>query len=131
MTMDRAMIEQVYASMRTKQEAARRLMGRPLTLTEKILFAHVAEMPSAPPVRRKGYVDFHPDRVAMQDATAQMAILQFMLAGRDDTAGGPGDVEIEQIQEREDGKGDRAQHCHRNDPLSLSLIHISEPTRPY
>ena len=86
MTMDRAMIEQVYATMRTKQEAARRLMGRPLTLTEKILFAHVAEMPSAPPVRRKGYVDFHPDRVAMQDATAQMAILQFMLAGRDDTA---------------------------------------------
>ncbi len=58
MTMDRAMIEQVYATMRTKQAAARRLMGRPLTLTEKILFAHVAEMPSAPPVRRKGYVDF-------------------------------------------------------------------------
>ncbi len=86
MTMDRAMIEQVYAGMRVKQEAGRRLLGRPLTLTEKILLAHVAEMPSAPPVRRKGYVDFHPDRVAMQDATAQMAILQFMLAGRDDTA---------------------------------------------
>ena len=52
------------------------------------MFAHVAphSPPSAPPVRRKSYVDFNPDRVAMQDATAQMAILQFMLAGRDDTA---------------------------------------------
>ncbi|MEZ4767310.1 MAG: aconitate hydratase [Caldilineales bacterium] len=61
-------------------------MGRPLTLTEKVLLAHLASPLSEAPVRGKSYVEFNPDRVAMQDATAQMAILQFMLAGRDDTA---------------------------------------------
>ncbi|MFZ2489769.1 MAG: aconitate hydratase [Anaerolineae bacterium] len=86
MTMDFAMIERLYAELPAKVAAGRKLMGRPLTLTEKILLAHVAGELSEPPVRLKSYVDFNPDRVAMQDATAQMAILQFMLAGRDDTA---------------------------------------------
>lgn len=86
MTMDFDVIQRVYAALPERVEAGRRLMGRPLTLTEKILLAHVAEPLREPPVRRKTYVDFNPDRVAMQDATAQMAILQFMLAGRDNTA---------------------------------------------
>lgn len=86
MTMNLDMIQRAYADLPQRQEAGRRLMGRPLTLTEKILLAHVQALPGEPPARRKTYVNFNPDRVAMQDATAQMAILQFMLAGRDDTA---------------------------------------------
>ncbi len=86
MTMDFDMIQRRYAALPGLVEAGRRLMGRPLTLTEKILLAHLDGELAEPPVRRKSYVDFNPDRVAMQDATAQMAILQFMLAGRDDTA---------------------------------------------
>ncbi len=86
MTMDFEMIRRKYAELPGLIEAGRRLMGRPLTLTEKILLAHLSGELSAPPVRKQTYVDFNPDRVAMQDATAQMAILQFMLAGRDDTA---------------------------------------------
>ena len=86
MTMDFEMIRRKYAELPELIEAGRRLMGRPLTLTEKILLAHLSGELTEPPVRKQTYVDFNPDRVAMQDATAQMAILQFMLAGRDDTA---------------------------------------------
>ncbi len=64
-------------------EMVRRLTKKPLTLTEKILYTHIAtEMPAALYSRGDDYVDFNPDRVAMQDATAQMALLQFMQAGR-------------------------------------------------
>lgn len=64
-------------------QRAREIVGRPLTLTEKILYSHLWEgMPSKAYERGKDYVDFAPDRVAMQDATAQMALLQFMQAGR-------------------------------------------------
>ncbi len=86
MTMDFNMIRSKYAALPGLVEAGRKLMGRPLTLTEKILLAHLNGELAEPPVRKQTYVDFNPDRVAMQDATAQMAILQFMLAGRDDTA---------------------------------------------
>ena len=86
MTMDYSLIRQVYADLPAKVAAGREMLGRPLTLTEKILLAHLAAPLAEPPVRGKSYVEFNPDRVAMQDATAQMAILQFMLAGRDDTA---------------------------------------------
>ena len=75
------MIEKVYGGMKSKVENARKLVGRPLTLTEKILYSHLIEMPSKPMERGKTYADFNPDRVAMQDATAQMALLQFMSAG--------------------------------------------------
>lgn len=75
------MIRRIYSGMASKVEAARKLVGRPLTLTEKILYAHVAELPAEHYQRGSSYVDFHPDRVAMQDATAQMALLQFMSAG--------------------------------------------------
>lgn len=83
MVFDLDMIRKAYAALPGKVEAARKLTGRPLTLSEKILYAHLSEaMPSTPYQRGKSYVDFNPDRVAMQDATAQMALLQFMQAGR-------------------------------------------------
>src|SRR5690606_434676 len=66
--------------------AARQLLGRPLTFTEKILYAHLSETPTKAYERGKDYVNFAPDRVAMQDATAQMALLQFMTCGRDKVA---------------------------------------------
>ncbi len=86
MIFDLDMIQRVYAGMKPKVEAGRKLYGRPLTLTEKILCAHFAELPKEAPVRKKTYVNLSPDRVAMQDATAQMALLQFMTAGIPKTA---------------------------------------------
>ena len=83
MAFDIEMIKKVYAEMPAKVDAARKALGRPLTLSEKILFAHLhADQQPAGFERGKTYVDFAPDRVAMQDATAQMALLQFMQAGR-------------------------------------------------
>ncbi|MCC6691543.1 MAG: aconitate hydratase [Bacteroidia bacterium] len=83
MAFDIEMIKKVYAALPAKVAAARKLAGKPLTLTEKILYAHLADsLPAKPYERGKSYVDFTPDRVAMQDATAQMALLQFMQAGR-------------------------------------------------
>lgn len=85
---DLDMIKDVYSKMPERVDAARTLLGRPLTLSEKILYAHLwdSSLPTAPFERGKDYVDFAPDRVAMQDATAQMALLQFMQAGRDKVA---------------------------------------------
>ena len=86
MTFDIGMIKKKYSEFDRKVRHARVLVGRPLTLTEKILYAHFWETPSAAAERGKSYVDFAPDRVAMQDATAQMALLQFMSAGRSSAA---------------------------------------------
>jgi len=73
----------VYAEFPAKVDKAKALLNRPLTLAEKILFAHLHESQNLEDFQRgKSYVDFAPDRVAMQDATAQMALLQFMQAGR-------------------------------------------------
>jgi aconitate hydratase len=83
MAFDIDMIKKVYSELPARVDAARKAVGRPLTLTEKILYAHLAgEIPSKAYQRGVSYVDFNPDRVAMQDATAQMALLQFMQAGR-------------------------------------------------
>ena len=83
MAFDIEMIKEVYKNLPGKVEAARKLVGRRLTLTEKILYAHLHKDQKAENFGRgKSYVDFSPDRVAMQDATAQMALLQFMQAGR-------------------------------------------------
>ncbi|MGL4598429.1 MAG: aconitase family protein, partial [Bacteroidia bacterium] len=83
MVFDLDMIKAVYAALPSKVQAARQLTGRPLTLTEKILYAHLSgSIPATAYARGNDYVDFNPDRVAMQDATAQMALLQFMQAGR-------------------------------------------------
>jgi aconitate hydratase len=83
MAFDIEMIKALYEKLPAKVEAARKLLGRPLTLTEKILYSHLnAEQKVENFQRGNSYVDFAPDRVAMQDATAQMALLQFMQAGR-------------------------------------------------
>ncbi|MFN3560742.1 MAG: aconitate hydratase [Chloroherpetonaceae bacterium] len=83
MAFDFEMIQAVYQRLPERIAAARKILGKPLTLTEKILYAHLwHEQPLQNFERGKSYVDFAPDRVAMQDATAQMALLQFMQAGR-------------------------------------------------
>ncbi|HEY0056440.1 MAG TPA: aconitase family protein, partial [Pedobacter sp.] len=87
MAFDIEMIRKVYEELPGKIEAARKEVGRPLTLSEKILFSHLhTDTPLQNFERGKHYVDFAPDRVAMQDATAQMALLQFMQAGRPQVA---------------------------------------------
>ena len=83
MAFDIEVIKSVYERMPERVKAARQLLGKPLTLTEKILYSHLWENPATQTFGRGAdYVDFAPDRVAMQDATAQMALLQFMQAGR-------------------------------------------------
>ena len=82
MAFDLDLIKKVYAEMPAKVDAARQLTGKPLTLAEKILYAHLFAQAGKAYERGKDYVDFAPDRVAMQDATAQMALLQFMTCGR-------------------------------------------------
>ncbi|MFN4914064.1 MAG: aconitate hydratase [Sphingomonadales bacterium] len=83
MLFDLDLIAKVYERMPARVNAARKMLGKPLTLTEKILYSHLwAGDVNETFERGKSYVDFAPDRVAMQDATAQMALLQFMQAGR-------------------------------------------------
>src|SRR5690606_20780149 len=83
MAFDIDMIKGLYARLGETVEAARKVVGRPLTLSEKILYSHLWDKtPTRAYERGNDYVDFAPDRVAMQDATAQMALLQFMQAGR-------------------------------------------------
>lgn len=87
MAYDISMIKNLYATFSAKVDEARAKLGRPLTLAEKILYVHLdkdMELKDYP--RLNSYVDFNPDRVAMQDATAQMALLQFMQAGRPQVA---------------------------------------------
>jgi aconitate hydratase len=83
MAFDADMIRKFYKNLPARVESARKLLNRPLSLSEKILYAHLHELQKLDAFERgKSYVDFAPDRVAMQDATAQMALLQFMQAGR-------------------------------------------------
>jgi len=86
MAFDLDLIKKVYSELPEKIAAARKLVGRPLTQAEKILYAHTYDASHHPHGRGKDYVNFAPDRVAMQDATAQMALLQFMTCGRDQVA---------------------------------------------
>ncbi|GDX80923.1 aconitate hydratase [Deltaproteobacteria bacterium] len=81
-----SMLEALYSQFPARHALARRRLGRGLTLTEKVLFAHLVEPETAPFHRGRSFLDLRPDRVAMQDATAQMALLQFSLAGRATTA---------------------------------------------
>jgi len=86
MVRDFSMIKQVYSCFEEKQSQGRKVFGRPLTLTEKILATHHDGELTEEPQRLKSYRYLLPDRVAMQDATAQMALLQFMMSGRKNTA---------------------------------------------
>ena len=87
MAFDFEMIQKVYNQFPKRVNSARQVVGQALTLSEKILYAHLWDE-KIPRVFQRGqdYVDFGPDRVAMQDATAQMALLQFMQAGKEKTA---------------------------------------------
>jgi aconitate hydratase len=78
-------VQSVYDTTRQRLAVIRKRLGRPLTLAEKVIFGHLAD-PEDKLERGKAYLQLRPDRVAMQDATAQMAVLQFMLSGRDTTA---------------------------------------------
>ncbi len=87
MAFDIEMIKEVYSKFPERIKAARSIVGKPLTLSEKILYAHLWDgKATVEHERGKSYVDFAPDRVAMQDATAQMALLQFMQAGKSKVA---------------------------------------------
>ena len=106
MAFDLDMIKKVYDNYGTRIEAARSAVGKPLTLTEKILYAHLWEG-KASQAQERGvtYVDFAPDRVAMQDATAQMALLQFMQAGRP-TVAVPSTVHCDHLIQAKTGAGE-------------------------
>ncbi|MCF1191909.1 aconitate hydratase [Mangrovimonas sp. AS39] len=87
MAFDIDMIKKVYENFPKRVDKAREVVGKPLTLSEKILYAHLWDgEPNTAFKRGKDYVDFAPDRIACQDATAQMALLQFMQAGKDKVA---------------------------------------------
>jgi aconitate hydratase len=103
MAFDIEMIQGFYSQMPQRIAAARHTLNRPLTLTEKILYSHLSpEFKLTDYTRGKAYVDFNPDRVAMQDATAQMALLQFMQAGRPQVAV-PSTVHCDHLIQAKDG----------------------------
>ena len=79
-------VKSVYDRSRERLALIRKRLGRPLTLTEKILFGHLHDPEHASLDPGKAYLELRPDRVALQDATAQMALLQFMLAGMERAA---------------------------------------------
>ena len=87
MAFDIDMIKGIYSKFEARVTAARELTGKPLTLSDKILYTHLWDgKASTAFIRGKDYVDFAPDRIACQDATAQMALLQFMQAGKQQVA---------------------------------------------
>ncbi len=104
---DLELIKKVYSELPEKVEKAKKVLNRPLTYAEKILYAHLFESQNLEKFKRGGdYVDFAPDRVAMQDATAQMALLQFMNSGKKTTAV-PSTVHCDHlIQAQVEGKAD-------------------------
>ncbi len=104
---DLDLIKKVYAELPGKIQKAKNTLGRPLTYSEKILYSHLFETQQIDNLERgKAYVDFAPDRVAMQDATAQMALLQFMNSGKKTTAV-PSTVHCDHlIQAQVEGKAD-------------------------
>ncbi|MGV6945244.1 aconitate hydratase [Sphingobacterium kyonggiense] len=103
MAFDIDMIKKVYSQYDERITAARQIVNKPLTLSEKILYAHLWDGNATEAYERgKSYVDFAPDRVAMQDATAQMALLQFMQAGRPKVAV-PSTVHCDHLIQARDG----------------------------
>jgi len=103
MAFDIEMIKALYAKFPSRVAAARQLLNKPMTLTEKILYAHLDESVAATSYTRgNSYVDFRLDRVAMQDATAQMALLQFMQAGKP-SAAVPSSVHCDHLIQAKEG----------------------------
>lgn len=126
MIFDLDMIRQVYARFPERVEAARQLTAKPLTLSEKILYTHLWDgLPATAFQRGADYVDFAPDRVAMQDATAQMALLQFMQAGRA-TAAVPSTVHCDHlIQAKVGADADLQEALNKNNEVFNFLESVS------
>jgi aconitate hydratase len=126
MAFDIEMIKKVYGSMGERIDAARSTVNKPLTLTEKILYSHLWDGKASQSYERgKSYVDFAPDRVAMQDATAQMALLQFMQAGRPQVAV-PSTVHCDHlIQAKEGAVADLATANDKNKEVYDFLASVS------
>ncbi|AJR03843.1 aconitate hydratase [Siansivirga zeaxanthinifaciens] len=112
MAFDIEMIKGVYANMAERVDKARDIVGKPLTLSEKILYNHLWDgTPTKAFVRGKDYVDFAPDRIACQDATAQMALLQFMQAGKSKVAV-PTTVHCDHLIQAKDGAAIDLKHAN-------------------
>lgn len=125
MVFDLDLIRKVYERMPGKVEEARKLTGKALTLSEKILYSHLYKPATDSYARGKDYVDFAPDRVAMQDATAQMALLQFMTCGRSKVAV-PSTVHCDHlIQAKLGAKEDLANSIQANSEVFNFLSSIS------
>ncbi len=126
MAFDIEMIKKVYANFPSRIAAARNIVGKPLTLTEKILYAHLWQGDATEGYERgKSYVDFAPDRVAMQDATAQMALLQFMQSGRAKVAV-PSTVHCDHlIEAKENSKIDLARAVNESSEVYDFLSSVS------
>ena len=126
MVFDLEMIKKLYAQFPDRVSKARKVVGRPLTLTEKILYAHLWQGDATHAYDRgKSYVDFAPDRVAMQDATAQMALLQFMQAGRNKVAV-PSTVHCDHlIVAKDDSKTDLARAVNESSEVYDFLASVS------
>lgn len=112
MAFDINMIKEVYSKVAERVDAARELTGKPLTLAEKILYSHLWDGTSEKAfVRGKDYVDFAPDRIACQDATAQMALLQFMQAGKSKVAV-PTTVHCDHLIQAKEGAATDLKHAN-------------------
>ena len=127
MAFDIDLIKSVYALIPQRVEKARKVLGRPLTLSEKILYSHLWDgEPGREFARGKDYVDFKVDRVAMQDATAQMALLQFMLAGKKKVAV-PSSVHLDHlIQAHAGADKDLQEALNKNNEVFNFLESISK-----
>jgi aconitate hydratase len=126
MVFDIDMIKEVYAKMPARIAKAREITGKPLTLSEKILYSHLWQGDATEAHERsKSYVDFAPDRVAMQDATAQMALLQFMQAGKSQAAV-PSTVHCDHlIQARVEATSDLQESINKNNEVFNFLESVS------
>ena len=124
---DLEMIRGVYAQMAKKINTARSVLNRPMTLTEKVLYSHLSDdIHQEGYTRGESYVDFSPDRVAMQDATAQMALLQFMMTGKDKVAVGSTVHCDHLIQAKESASIDLAQAKDVNGEVYNFLESVSD-----
>lgn len=126
MLFDLSIMENFYTTLPNKIQQARDLLKKPLTLSEKILYSHVSAFPKEPYKRGISYAEFHPDRVAMQDATAQMALLQFISAGRK-TVAVPSTVHCDHLIQAEAGaKEDLEKATHESKEVFDFLQSVSQ-----
>lgn len=126
MMKDLPLLRRFYDSISARMESIGTLLKRPLTLTEKILYSHMSSLPASPVAGGRDYVDFRPDRVAMQDATAQMALLQFMSAGIP-TVAVPSTVHCDHLIRAEHGaKQDLAKSLEENKEVFDFLASVSK-----